>query len=79
MEAVRTSETSVQSIETTRRYIPEDYKLYFFFLSISVSSHCAWSEVKPLTEDRGCDSVLLGQSNRTPHGAVIDEYGAMVE
>jgi hypothetical protein len=23
--------------------------------------------------------VLLGQSNRTPHGAVIDEYGAMVE
>jgi hypothetical protein len=23
--------------------------------------------------------VLLGQSNRTPHGAVIDEYEAMVE
>jgi hypothetical protein len=23
--------------------------------------------------------VLLGQSNRTPHGAVIDEYGAKVE
>jgi hypothetical protein len=23
--------------------------------------------------------VLLGQSNRTPHGAVIDEYGAMAE
>jgi hypothetical protein len=23
--------------------------------------------------------VLLGQSNHTPHGAVIDEYGAMVE
>jgi hypothetical protein len=51
----------------------------FFFLSISVSSQCAGSEVKPLTEDRGCDSVLLGQSDRTPHGAVIDEYGAMVE
>jgi hypothetical protein len=50
-----------------------------FFLSISVSSQCAGSEVKPLTEDRGCDRVLLGQSNRTPHGAVIDEYGAMVE
>jgi hypothetical protein len=50
-----------------------------FFLSFSVSSQCAGSEVKPLTEDRGCDSVLLGQSNRTPHGAVIDEYGAMVE
>jgi hypothetical protein len=48
-------------------------------LSISVSSQCAGSEVKPLTEDLGCDSVLLGQSNRTPHGAVIDEYGAMVE
>jgi hypothetical protein len=29
-----------------------------------------------LTLDRGCDSVPLGQSNRTPHGAVIDEYGA---
>jgi hypothetical protein len=23
--------------------------------------------------------LLLGQSYRTPHGAVIDEYGAMVE
>jgi hypothetical protein len=51
----------------------------FFLLSVSVSSQCAWSEVKSLTEDRGCDSVLLGQSNRTPHGAVTDEYGAMVE
>jgi hypothetical protein len=52
---------------------------FFFLLSFSVSSQCAGSEVKPLTEDRGCGSVLLGQSNRTPHGAVIDEYGAMVE
>jgi hypothetical protein len=51
----------------------------FFLLSVPVSSQCAGSEVKPLTEDRGCDSVLLGQSNRTPHGAVIDEYGANVE
>jgi hypothetical protein len=51
----------------------------FFLLSVSVSSQCSGSEVKPLTEDRGCDSVLLGQSDRTPHGAVIDEYGAMVE
>jgi hypothetical protein len=42
----------------------------------SVSSQCAGSEVKPLTLDRGCDSVPLGQSNHTPHGAVIDEYGA---
>jgi hypothetical protein len=50
-----------------------------FFLSVSVSSQCAGSEVKPLPEDRGCDSVLLGQSDRTPHGAMIDEYGAMVE
>jgi hypothetical protein len=50
-----------------------------FLLSISVSSQCAGSEVKSLTEDRGCDSVLLGQNNRTPHGAMIDEYGAMVE
>jgi hypothetical protein len=53
--------------------------IFFFFLSFSVSSQCAGSEVKPLTEDRGCDSVLLGQSNRTPHGAVLDEYGTMVE
>jgi hypothetical protein len=51
----------------------------FFSLSISVSSQCAGSEVKPLTEDRGCDSVLLGQSDRTPHGMMIDKYGAMVE
>jgi hypothetical protein len=55
-----------------------DFYFFFYFL-FSVSSQCAGSEVKPLTEDRGCDSVLLGQSNRTPHGAVIDEYGAMVE
>jgi hypothetical protein len=53
---------------------------YFsFFLSVSVSSQSAGSEVKPLTEDRGCDSVLLGQSNRTRHGPVIDGYGAVVE
>jgi hypothetical protein len=49
---------------------------FFLTFSFSVSSQCAGSEVKPLTGDRGCDSVLLGQSNRTPHGAVIDEYGA---
>jgi hypothetical protein len=29
MEAVRTSETSVNFNETTRRYIPEDSKLHF--------------------------------------------------
>jgi hypothetical protein len=52
---------------------------FFFLLSVSVSSQCVGSEVKPLTEDRGCDNVLLGQSNRTPHGTVTDEYGAMVE
>jgi hypothetical protein len=39
----------------------------------------AGSEMKPLTEDRGCDNVLLGQGYRTPRGAVIDEYGAVVE
>jgi hypothetical protein len=51
--------------------------IFFFLLSLfSVSSQCAGSEVKPRTLDRGCDSVPLGQSNRTPHGAVIDEYGA---
>jgi hypothetical protein len=37
------------------------------------------SEMKPLTLDREYDNVLLGQGYRTPHGAVIDEYGAMVE
>jgi hypothetical protein len=52
-----------------------NFSLSFFCFS----SQCAGSEVKPLTLDQGCDSVLLGQSNRTPHGAVIDEYGAMVE
>jgi hypothetical protein len=35
--------------------------------------------MKPLTLDRGYDNVLLGQGYRTPRGAVIDEYGAMVE
>jgi hypothetical protein len=53
--------------------------IFFSFFLFSVSSQCAGSEVKPLTEERGCDSVLLGQSNRTPHGAVIGGYGAIVE
>jgi hypothetical protein len=53
--------------------------LDFFLLSISVSNQCAGSEVKPLTEERGGDKLPLGQSNRTPHGAVMDGYGAMVE
>jgi hypothetical protein len=35
--------------------------------------------MKPLTYDRGYDNVLLGQGYRTPRGAVIDEYGAVVE
>jgi hypothetical protein len=35
--------------------------------------------MKPLTWDRGGDNVLLGRSYPTPHGAVIDEYGATVE
>jgi hypothetical protein len=56
-----------------------DLLVCFLLLSFSVSSQCAGSEMKPRTEDRGCDSVLLGQSYHTPHGAVIDEYGAMVE
>jgi hypothetical protein len=33
---------------------------------------------KRLSKDRGGYNLLLGQSYRTPHGAVIDEYGAMV-
>jgi hypothetical protein len=36
-------------------------------------------EMKSLTYDRGYDNVLLGQVYRTPRGAVVDEYGAMVE
>jgi hypothetical protein len=62
-------------------YFTSEYCTFpsFFLSPFSVSSQCAGSEVKPLTLDRGCDSVLLGQSYRTPHGAVIDEYGAMVE
>jgi hypothetical protein len=35
--------------------------------------------MKPLTEDRGYDNVLLGQGYRTPREAVIDEYGAIVK
>jgi hypothetical protein len=38
----------------------------------------AGSDMKPVSEDRGCDNVLLGQDCRTPRGAVIDEYGATV-
>jgi hypothetical protein len=53
--------------------------LFYFLTFYFCFQPSAGSEVKPLTEDRGCDSVPLGQSNRTPHGAVIDECGAMVE
>jgi hypothetical protein len=35
--------------------------------------------MKPLTSDRGGDNALLVQGCRTPHGAVVDEYGTMVE
>jgi hypothetical protein len=35
--------------------------------------------MKPLTQNRGDDNVLLGLNYHTTHGAVIDEYGAMVE
>jgi hypothetical protein len=34
--------------------------------------------MKPLPQDRGYDIVLLDQGYRTPRGAVIDEYEAMV-
>jgi hypothetical protein len=36
MEAVRTSETSVYSNEATRRYIPEDSKLYLFHSHLAI-------------------------------------------
>jgi hypothetical protein len=32
-----------------------------------------------VTEYRGYDNVLLGQGYHTPRGAVIAEYGAVVE
>jgi hypothetical protein len=35
--------------------------------------------MKPLTLNQQYDNVLLGQGYRTPRGAVIDEYGEMVE
>jgi hypothetical protein len=35
--------------------------------------------MKLLTEDRGYDNELLSQGYRTPHGTVIDEYGAVVQ
>jgi hypothetical protein len=36
-------------------------------------------ELKPQLEDRTRDNVLFDQGYGTPQGAVIDEYGAMVE
>jgi hypothetical protein len=35
--------------------------------------------MKTVTEDREYDNVLLGQGYRTPDGAVVYEYGAMVD
>jgi hypothetical protein len=37
------------------------------------------SEMKPLTHDRRYDNMLLGQGYRTPHGAMIDEYGTIMQ
>jgi len=34
--------------------------------------------MKPPTWNRGHDNVLLGKSYRTPRGALIDEYGAVM-
>jgi hypothetical protein len=48
---------------------------YFFPLSLP----SVGSEVKAVTKDRVCDNVLLGQGYCTSRGAVIDEYGAVVE
>jgi hypothetical protein len=40
----------------------------------SETSKVRGSEMKPLTQDRVYDNVLLGQGYLTPHG---DEYGSM--
>jgi hypothetical protein len=54
-------------------------EVFFFYFLFLFPANVPGQKVKPLTEDRGCDSVLLGQSDRTPHGMMIDKYGAMVE
>jgi hypothetical protein len=51
-----------------------NYKLFFLLFQQSVGS-----TMKPLTWGPGYGSVLLGQSYRTPHGAMIDGYVEVVE
>jgi hypothetical protein len=42
MDALRTSETSVHSNETARRYIPEDYKLHILSRESEISQFRDW-------------------------------------
>jgi hypothetical protein len=76
MKEESNSETSVPAVSKSERCLIKQLQI---FLSYSVSSQSSGSEMKPLTYDRGGDNVLLGWSYRTPHGAVRDEYEAMVE
>jgi hypothetical protein len=55
------------------------YHKVFLFIYYSVSQpKCRVRDEAP-TLGPGGDNVLLRQRYRTPHGAVIDDYGAMVE
>jgi hypothetical protein len=42
MDVLRTSETSVHSNETARRYIPEDYKLHILSRESEISHFRDW-------------------------------------
>jgi hypothetical protein len=54
-------------------------QVYCDLLFLLTSLLCFQSKCRVRNEDRGGDNVLLGRSYRTPHGAVIDEYGALVK
>jgi len=55
MEAVRTSETSVIFNETTRRYIPEDYKLHTLRRENLKSHNFPWTNSLRLDQEWDCD------------------------
>jgi hypothetical protein len=73
---VRFSETLVSIYESTRRHNREEQHRK---LPLPRHQPSAGWELKPITSDRDRDKLLLGQGCRTSHGAVIDEYRAVVE
>jgi hypothetical protein len=70
----KTKNCSVASLILSSVSLQTKQIIFFPFFQPSVGS-----EMKPSASDWRYDNVLLAQSYHTPHGAVKDEYGEIVE